>query len=233
MASNDDLPLGRKAYGKIPHLPGSRSGRTDRIAPPGVVERCTVSAREGEEVVVQEKLDGSCAAVARVRGELVALGRYGTLAARSSNEPPRRFAAWVDEHRARLEPLVREGEWLVGEWVAIAHGTRYRLAHPPFVPFDLFSPSGQASLDALRARLGEGWLVTPRLLWRGGPIGVERALALLGPAGGHGAIDPPEGAMWRVERKGRVVAMAKFVRGDKVNGAFLPENTGRDFVWNV
>jgi hypothetical protein len=200
-----------------------------------VVERCTVRAREGEEVIVQEKLDGSCAAVARVGGELLALGRYGTLAAQSNNEPPRRFAAWVDEHRARLEPLVGEGEWVVGEWVAIAHGTRYRLSHPPFVPFDLFSSGNQASLDVLLARLATlgGWLTPPRLLSRGAAMGVEQAVSLLGPSGGHGAIDPPEGAVWRVERKGRVVAMAKFVRGGKVNGAFLPENTGQGLVWNV
>ncbi len=233
MAPKDDLPLGRKAYGKIPHLPGSRSGRADRVAPPGLVERCTARARDGDEIVVQEKLDGSCAAVARVRGELVALGRYGTLAARSPNEPPRRFAAWVDEHRARLDPLVGEGEWVVGEWLAIAHGTRYRLGHPPFVPFDLFTSGAQAAHAALLERLAGGWLATPRLLSRGAAIGVDAALARLGPRGGHGAIDPPEGAVWRVERAGRVVAMAKFVRGGKVDGAYLPENTGGGLVWNT
>ena len=50
--------------------------------------------------------------------------------------------------------------------------------------------------------------------------------------GGHGAVEPPEGAVWRVERAGRVVGMAKYVRGDKVDGSLLPENSGRDAIWN-
>ncbi|WP_437896065.1 hypothetical protein [Sorangium sp. So ce124] len=58
-----ERPLGRKAYFKIPHLPGSRTGSSDRTAPRELAERCLVASRPGEEVLVQEKLDGSCVAV--------------------------------------------------------------------------------------------------------------------------------------------------------------------------
>ena len=50
----------------------------------------------------------------------------------------------------------------------------------------------------------------------------------------HGALDPIEGAGkggWRVEREGTVDFLAKYVRAGKVDGAYLPEISGRE-VWN-
>ena len=51
----------------------------------------------------------------------------------------------------------------------------------------------------------------------------------------HGAIDPIEGAMWRVEskgNKGNVEFLAKYVRHDKVDGRYLPKVSGQPEVWN-
>jgi hypothetical protein len=55
----------------------------------------------------------------------------------------------------------------------------------------------------------------------------------LGPFGAHGAIDPVEGLVWRLERSGLVVGRAKYVRAGKVDGALLPENSGQDAIWNA
>ena len=44
--------------------------------------------------------------------------------------------------------------------------------------------------------------------------------------------EAPEGVVYRIERKGRVIDVAKWVRPDKVDGELLPENTGREAVWN-
>ena len=227
-----ELPLGRKAYFKIPHLPGSRTGSSDRVAPAELVRRCTVAARGGEEVLVQEKLDGSCVAIAKVRGEVIALGREGWRASESQNPGRQKFAAWVVATPA-LVPLLNEGEWLVGEWLALAHSTRYALTHVPFVAFDLFAADGtQQTFDALSARVG-ATLPLPHLIHRGGPLAVADALARLGTHGKHGAIDPVEGAVWRIERAGAVRSMAKVVRPEKVDGALLPENSGQPAVWNA
>jgi hypothetical protein len=49
---------------------------------------------------------------------------------------------------------------------------------------------------------------------------------------GHGAVDTVEGAVWRVERYGKVEFLAKYVRQDKVDGCYLPEVSGRDTIWN-
>jgi RNA ligase len=225
-----ELPLGRKAYFKIAHLPGSRTGRSDRTAPRELAERCLRTPRPGEEIFVSEKLDGSCVAVARVGDGVQALGREGTLASLSLNPGRQMFAAWVEQRAALFADLLRDGEWLVGEWLALAHSTRYQLQHEPFVVFDGFLRGEQWTFDALSERLG-GALPQPALLHRGGALSIEAMLTDLG-SGRHGAVEPPEGAVWRVERQGRVVGMAKYVRGDKVDGALLPENSGQDAVWN-
>ncbi|WP_438043701.1 RNA ligase family protein [Sorangium sp. So ce128] len=225
-----ERPLGRKAYFKIPHLPGSRTGSSDRTAPRELAERCLVAPRPGEEVLVQEKLDGSCVAVARLGDAVLALGREGTLAARSENPGRQMFAAWVEQRATSFRELLHPGGWLVGEWLALAHSTRYELRHEPFVVFDAFHEGRQWTFDELDARL-QGAFPRPALLHRGGALGISAMLERLG-GGGHGAIEPPEGAVWRIERAGRVVGMAKYVRRDKIDGALLPENSGHEAVWN-
>ena len=101
-----EQPLGRKAYFKIAHLPGSRTGPSDRTAPLELSERCLRTARPGETVLVEEKLDGSCVAVARVAGQVLALGREGTLAELSGNPGRRSFAAWVEARSALFAELL-------------------------------------------------------------------------------------------------------------------------------
>lgn len=183
------------------------------------------------EVIVQEKLDGSCVAVARREGKLLALGREGKPCAESSNEARRWFAAWVDAHATRFD-FVAEGEALAGEWLALVHGTRYALEHEPFVPFDLLREGRRATVDMLARRLGGSGLPLPRVVHRGGPIAIVDAVAKLGPRGLHGAIDLPEGLIYRVERDGHVVAVTKWVRPEKVDGSLLPENSGAPALYH-
>lgn len=228
-----DKPLGRRAYFRIPHLPGSRTGSSDRHLPTPLARRLTHQSQPGDTVVVQEKLDGSCVAVARLAGRLLALGREGVRASESANPGRQLFDAWVRAHERELAPMLEENEWVVGEWLALAHGTHYALGHAPFVPFDLFSPANSTglTLEALTARVARtGLLVVPHLVHRGTALAVEQALAALGQ-GGHGA-DVVEGAVWRLERAGQVVGRAKYVRPDKVDGHLLPENSGAPAVWN-
>ena len=78
-------PLGGKAYGSIGHLPSSRLGPGDHSVHEGQARICTTKVRDKRDrVIVQEKLDGSCCAVAKVEGRVVALGRAGYLATTSS-----------------------------------------------------------------------------------------------------------------------------------------------------
>src|SRR5687768_9853020 len=126
-------PLGIKAYGSIAHLPGSRLGPGEHHCHEGQARIATLKARDRHDVIyVQEKLDGGNAAVAKVSGEIIALQRRGYLAASSPYEHLQLFHAWVEQQAGRFDALLREGERAIGEWLALAHGTRYDLPHEPF-----------------------------------------------------------------------------------------------------
>jgi hypothetical protein len=226
--------VAKRLYGKIPHLPGSRTGPSDRHVDDALAARCTVREHPGDTVLVQEKLDGSCVAIVREGGALVAYGREGRPCASARNDGRRAFAAWVAEHAGRFGGVLAEGERLVGEWLAVAHGTRYALPHGPFVAFDLFAAEGaRASFDTLAARAAAAGLALPHLVHRGGALGVDAALERLGVHGFHGAVDPAEGLVWRVERSAAVVAVAKYVRPGKRDGCYLADHTGQPPVANT
>lgn len=222
-------PLGHKAYGSIPHLPGSRMGVGDHHCHEGQARICLEKPRDRHDVVwVQEKLDGSCVAVARVGGTLVALGRGGYPAITSNYEQHRMFADWVAANRARFDVLM-DGERVVGEWLAMAHGTRYALKHEPFVAFDLMIGHVRAPMLRFMSVIGTRFIM-PRLLCQG-PTSIDLVRNLINESG-HGALDPVEGVVWRVERKGKVEFLAKWVRPDKVDGKYLPFISGGEAVWN-
>jgi len=227
-----DKPLGIKAYGSIPHLPGSRLGPGDHKVTDGQARICLEKARDRHDrIILQEKVDGSNVAAAKTGGVIVPLIRAGYRAVSSRFEQHRLFANWVYENYARFDALLNEGERLVGEWLAQAHGTRYALSHEPFVAFDLMRGQTRAPFAEFTGRLA-GCFVMPFLLHEGGPCSIERAQLLLGRGGGHGALDGPEGAVWRVERQGKVDFLAKWVRPDKEDGCYLPEMSGGAEVWN-
>ena len=228
-------PLGIKAYGSICHLPGSRLGPGDHKLNDGQARILTEKTRDKHDrIIVQEKLDGSNVAIARVGGAILALGRSGYLAQTSKYEQHQLFADWVRRNETRFQFLA-EGQRLCGEWLAQAHGTRYTLFHEPFVAFDLMTGSQRLPYEPFMAVVSPAGLVTPHVLSIGPPMSVAAAMAALhadGRNGFHGAIDPVEGAVWRVERKGAVDFLGKFVRPDKQDGCYLPEISGREAVWN-
>jgi hypothetical protein len=224
----------RRLYGKIPHLPGSRTGPSDRHVDELLAARCTLRERPGDLVLVQEKLDGSCVAIVREAGALVAYGREGRPCASARNDGRRAFAAWLAAQAQRLDGVLGEGERLVGEWLAVAHGTRYALPHAPFVAFDLFAADGaRATFATLAARATAARLPVPHLVHQGGALGIEAALARLGTHGFHGALDPAEGLVWRIEANGAVAAVAKYVRPGKQDGCYLADHTGQPAVANT
>jgi hypothetical protein len=226
-------PLGRKAYGSIGHLPSSRLGSGDHCVTEGQARICCVRARDKHDrIIVQQKLDGTNAAVARIDGQIVPLQRKGYPALSSPYEQHRLFAAWVFERQDRFA-FLDEGERLCGEWLAQAHGTRYALPHEPFVAFDLMIEDRRAPYEQFVSRLA-GRFVLPELLSDGPPISVEIAYARA-TISAHGAQDKIEGCVWRVERKGVVDYLAKWVNPDKIDGLYLPgteQSISKVEVWN-
>jgi hypothetical protein len=223
-------PLGHKAYGSIPHLPGSRLGPGDHHCHAGQETICWTRRRDRHDrVIITEKLDGSNVSVARIGDEVLALGRAGYLAQTSKYEQHQLFAAWVRERDAVFRQVLQPGQRFVGEWLSQAHGTRYELSHDPFVVFDLMA--GQSRLPHDECRRAAAGLTCAAVLHDGDPAGLDVIRPLLATSR-HGALDPVEGAVWRVERRGAFDFLAKWVRPDKVDGSLLPEVSGAPAVWN-
>ncbi len=238
----DEKPLGRKNYGHIPHLPGSRMGSGDHKCNEGQARIATEKARDkNDEVFVQEKLDGSNVGVARIEDVIWPLGRAGWPAGSSPWEQHHHFHSWAHENHERFMTVLQDGERLVGEWLMQAHSTHYELPHEPFVAFDLMTEDVRTPQDEFLARL-DGLFVIPTLLHRGAPLSIEEAMRRLKVYGFHGATDPVEGVIWRVERdnptgekgkKKRVVDfLVKYVRPGKVDGVYLPDISGKEIIWN-
>ena len=226
-------PLGGKAYGHIPHLPGSRLGPGDHHCHEGQARICLEKTRDKHDfVTVTEKLDGSCVAVARLGTEIAALGRAGWPAQSSPYEQQQLFAHWVRLNVERFRRLLEDEERAVGEWLAQAHGTRYALPHEPFVIFDIMAGAVRIPTMLARERAMRCGFIVPALLSEGSAVfSVAQAQKEI-LISRHGALDPVEGAVWRIERRGQFDFLAKWLRPDKQDGSLLPEVSGGEPIWN-
>jgi hypothetical protein len=245
VVARNPKPLGGKNYGSIAHLPGSRIGPGDHKCPEGQERICNEQVRDKHDlIIVQEKLDGSNVGVAKIDGEILALTRAGYLAHTSPYGQHHKFGEWVERNASRFAAVLQDGERFVGEWLLQAHGTRYELRHEPFVGFDIMRGTKRMPYAQMIARIG-GAFETPTTVHVGGALSIADAMALLGEYGHHGALDPIEGAMWRVERNELIDPkrggerawivdfLAKYVRQDKADGAYLESVTGLPVVWNA
>lgn len=222
----NEKPLGRKSYGSIGHLSNSRMGSADKKIHEGQQRIATIEKRDNHDIViVQEKLDGSNVGVARINGEILALSRAGYLANTSPYKMHHEFYSWVEKNKLRFKGILSDGERICGEWLTKPHGTIYHLPHEPFVAFDIIGDQNKRVVfDELHDRLCDKF-VLPEILSVGDAYSVERAIECLGDFGFHGAQEKIEGAVWRVERKGVVDFLCKYVRPDKVDGKYLDDDS--------
>lgn len=229
-------PLGYKAYGSTPHLVGSRVGPGDYTLPQQQSDLFTGGrpARRGDRFILTEKLDGSCVSIARVDGEIVALGRAGYLASDSPYELHKVFARWVAAREERYKQILRDGERLVGEWLHTAMGSLYRIEDPEelLVGFAIVDGQTRRPYDDFSRRMLELGHPKAKVLSDGPQVSIEEAMNTLGEHGFHGSLDGPEGAVWVHERDGVFSAIAKYVRHDKVDGRYLPNISGNAEVVN-
>lgn len=218
---SDTKPLGRKSYGSIGHLPNSRlRDGSDFHVNDKQASLVTDKTRDRYDlVIVQEKLDGSNCSVALLNGQILALGRSGYLAQSSKYEMHQLFADWVRKNEDRFRAVLNEGERICGEWLAQAHGTIYDLKdREPYAVFDIMTGSERIPFIEFTRRVGTIF-ATPTLLHIGQPISVKKALELH-QQNNYGC-DQLEGVVYRMERKGKVDFLAKYVRHDKVDGQYL------------
>lgn len=213
------------AYGSIAHLPGSRMGVGDKRLNEGQTKILTVKKRDKHDrIIVQEKLDGSCVAVIRKDGYLTCVGRAGYPLVEASYEQHRAFYRWVEKNKPRFE-FLQEGERLVGEWMAMAHGIKYNLPHEPFVVFDIVCGTKRILFDEFLMRTKD--FIKPRLIHDGDSFSMESLMPHLEKSA-HGG-EYPEGAVYRVERNGVVDFLGKWVKPEHVCGKYFVEGST---VWN-
>lgn len=235
MNDNQIKPLGRKTYGKIPHLSCSRLGDGDYKITAGEERILTEKVRDSKDnIIVTEKLDGCNMAVAKIDGKIVPLGRAGYLAETAPYPHMRLFARYVYELKYKeFDSLLGEGDWCSGEWMALAHGTIYDLGNEgPYHIFDIFSkgeriPFFQTQLSVVSAGLKPVYT----LVSGHRSFDVSYVMSALGRNGNYGARDGAEGAVWRLERDGKYQMMAKYVNSFKEPGKYLPEISGDDPIW--
>ena len=224
-------PLGVKNYGSICHLPNSRLGVGDHKVTEGHDRIATKKKRDKHDIIiVQEKLDGSNVGVALKNGKLYALARSGYEAKTSRHKMHHIYSNWVYRNEDRFRSVLKEGDRICGEWLYLAHGTKYHLPHEPFVAFDLFnSDNKRLNYKAFCDRVSDTFIL-PYLVSVGDSISVADALQTLGTYGKHGAAEEIEGAVWRIERNGVVDFLCKYVRPNKIDGKYLDSEVLNTYV---
>lgn len=115
----------------------------------------------------------------------------------------------------------------------IGHLPGSRLTREPFAVFDLMVDDERRTWEETRERVDLVGLPHPWTVYAGpSPLSIQDAMTLVECRNDFNAVDPVEGAVWRVERKGRVDFLAKYVIPGKRDGAYLPEVSGQPAVWN-
>ncbi len=225
-------PLGNKAYGSIGHLPGSRLGPGDHKITGGQAKILLEKPRDKHDIIiVTEKLDGSCVSVANIDGNLVALTRAGYIASTSRHLQHQYFDWWVRQNMLKFS-FLKPGMRVVGEWLAQAHGARYYV-DTPFIAFDLFVDNERCTYDIFTALCLSHGIAVAHCLNHHKSISIEEIERRLGEHGHHGCMEKAEGAVWRVERQGKVDFLGKYVRSDKVDGKYFKDENGNDQeIWN-
>ena len=207
-------------------------GPADKKCSPGHERIALDKARDYKDlVIVQEKLDGSNCGVAKINGTIVALSRAGYDATTSPYEQHHKFANWVSANTMRFYEMLKEGERACGEWMIQAHGTKYKLPHEPFVIFDIMEGMERMPFLEFEKRTAKLDFITPRIIHVGQPMSLKRVIKSI-QVSGHGATEDVEGAVWRVERENKVDFIIKYVRPEKIDGKYLPSQTGQPPVWN-
>lgn len=244
-----EKPLNKKAYGHICHLPNSKLGAGDHKLDDGMAELLTRATKnKNQTVIVSEKLDGSNVAIAKLGGVLMPLIRAGYRADNSHYLQHRLFALWVYKNQDRFQALLNDNERACGEWLLQTHGVPYNIMHEPFAIFDIIQGKHRRlTLEQMGERRSKAAFISPVCLHSGGAFSVEKMNAaydteyrLHHAHGFHGALERPEGAVWRIEEKkfvhgkcvhDEVLFLGKFVRSDSPTGIYLNKDDSKA-VWN-
>lgn len=229
-------PIGRKNYGSIPHLSNSKLGIGDYYIGEGQERILTENARDKHDnILVFEKYDGSNVGIAKHDNKIFALTRSGYEAITSPYIQHHYFDKWVKKRELLFLDMLQNGERITGEWLAQAHGLIYKIEKEPIVFFDYFTSGNERlSHEEITYKTNKYGLQMPRKIHEGIPTRVEDLLPILNIGTKEiKSLELPEGMVYRVERKGKVDFLAKWVRSDFPNGQFCINVDEPNLTWNV
>lgn len=228
-------PLKRKNYGSIPHLSNSKLGPGDHFITEGQERILTEKVRDKhDEVLVFEKYDGSNVGIAKIQNKIYALTRSGYWARTSPYKQHHLFADFVENLENVFDKILLDRERIVGEWLLQAHGLKYSIATNPIVFFDIFmSTNERYEYNHIKHMAMNTGINLPRLLHRGKAIEVGELLPKLNEKTDKiRSKEYPEGMVYRVERKGKVDFLAKWVRKDFEAGKYIIDKEDHELTWN-
>lgn len=224
-------PLGRKNYGSIPHLSTSKLGEGDHFITEGQERILTEKKRDKHDhIFVFEKYDGSNVGVCKKDGKIYALTRSGYEASTSPYKQHHMFANWVKIRTDYFVEILKEGERITGEWLAQVHSVEYNIIGEPIIFFDWFDNENNRKPFSELCSIN---IPRPRLLHSGGAIRVNDLIPILNRKSDLvTSRELPEGMVYRVERKGKVDFLAKWVRQDFEAGKHCINVDEKDLIWN-
>ena len=223
-------------YGSIPHLSNSKIGEGDHYITSGQEIILTEKARDKHDnILVFEKYDGSNVGISKKNGKIIAVTRSGYEASTSPYKQHHYFSQWVSNRETLFAAILEDGERIVGEWLMQAHGLIYKIDVEPIVFFDYFTADNKRVLfEVLNSKTTKYGLQLARKIHEGRPITVEELLPELNKkTKGIESLELPEGMIYRVERKGVVDFLAKYVRPDFQNGRYCIGVEEENLVWNI
>jgi hypothetical protein len=223
--------LGRKNYGSIPHLSNSKLGSGDHFITEGQERILTKKTRDKNDLIlVFEKYDGTNVGICKKNNEIFALTRSGYLANTSPYPQHHVFFNWVNDRVGFFKERLKEGERITGEWLYQAHSIIYDINQEPIVFFDYFNNNNERLLYSDLLKID---VPTARLIHSGKASSVDTLLPILNKRTPKiKSRDLPEGMVYRVERKGKVDFLAKWVRKDFEAGKYIINVDSENYVFN-
>lgn len=215
-----------KGYGSIPHMSSSKKNQKadKRISLQQEEILTSRKVKKDEEVIVLEKVDGTNVSIININNEIFGVTKSGYDVRNSPYEHIRKFQDFLEKNKKKYIEILKNGGKISGEWMIKTHSVFYDIKHEPFIAFDFqLMNKERYSYDDLKAICSKYEIVPIGMVHRGDSIDVNSAIHKLGH-GFHGAVDKPEGIVYRLERNGKVIFMAKHVR-EGINSKYMNDES--------